>query len=107
MRSAGASSGDKMIEDENQNKFGFVIKLCIGHEDADSVRKIIILNKFNNWHIGHLFERDLLSALAVFWRSGSVFVVDLGDIDVWLACLVVVWLVVVWLVVAWLVELVV
>ena len=41
----------------------------------------------------HLFEMDLLSALFVFWRSGSVFVVDLGDFDVWLAWLVVVWLV--------------
>ena len=45
----------------------------------------------------YLLEMDLLSALFMFWRSGSVFVVDLGDIDVWL----------VWLVVVWLVELVV
>ena len=65
-----------------------MIKLCIGHEDVDGVRKIIILNEFNNWNIGHLFERDLLSALAVFWRSWSVFVVDSGDVDVWLAWLV-------------------
>ena len=35
VRSAGASSGDKMIEDENQNKFGFVVQMCIGHGDAD------------------------------------------------------------------------
>ena len=35
VRSAGASSGDKMIEDENQNKFCFVIQICIGHEDVD------------------------------------------------------------------------
>ena len=49
---------------------------------------------------------DLLAALFVFWRSGSVFVVDLGDIDVWLACSVVVWLVEL-VIVVWLVELVV
>ena len=36
-----------------------------------------------------------------------MFVVDLGDFDVWLAWLVVVWLVVAWLVVVWLIELVV
>ena len=74
-----------------------MIKLCIGHEDVDGVRKIIILNEFNNWHIGYLLEMDLLSALFVFWRSGSVFVLGWGDVDVWL----------VWLVVVWLVELVV
>ena len=55
--------------------------------------QIIIPNELNHSHIFHLFERDLLSALFVFWRSGSVFVVDLGDIDVWLVWLVVVWLV--------------
>ena len=55
----------------------------------------------------HLFEMDLLSELFVFWRSGSVFVVDSGDVEVWLVWLVVVWLVVAWLVVVWLVELVV
>ena len=32
MRTAGASSGDKMIEDENQNKFGFMY-----YEDGDGV----------------------------------------------------------------------